>query len=85
MAKTIKIKKGLSINLKGEAPHTVLPAAKGSNVYALVPDFYTGVVPKPAVKIGDSVAKGDAVFYDKRYPEMKFVAPIAGTIKAINR
>ena len=85
MAKTIKIKKGLSINLKGEAPHTVLPAAKGSNVYALVPDFYTGVVPKPAVKVGDSVAKGDAVFYDKRYPEMKFVAPVAGTIKAINR
>ena len=85
MAKTIKIKKGLSINLKGEAPHTVLPAAKGSNVYALVPDFYTGVVPKPAVKVGDSVAKGDAVFYDKCYPEMKFVAPVAGTIKAINR
>lgn len=85
MTKTIKIKKGLSLNLKGEVSRDVLPAAGNSKVYALVPDFYAGVLPKPSVKVGDVVKKGEEVFYDKQYPEIKFVAPIGGTIKAINR
>ena len=42
MAKSIKIRKGLSLNLKGKAPLGYLSAPKPSSTYGLVPDDYVG-------------------------------------------
>ncbi|MFR8913559.1 MAG: NADH:ubiquinone reductase (Na(+)-transporting) subunit A, partial [Parabacteroides distasonis] len=50
MANVIKIKKGLDINLKGKASDVLLNGGK-SDSYAIVPDYYNGIVPKVVAKV----------------------------------
>lgn len=85
MTKTIRIKKGLSINLKGKAPLDNLPALKKSSVYGLVPDDYQGIIPKVLVKVGDVVKAGEPLFCHKKYPEMLFTSPVSGEVTAVER
>lgn len=85
MAKSIKIRKGLSLNLKGKAPLEHLSAPKPSSTYGLVPDDYVGVTPKLLVHVGDKVECGTPLFYDKTFPEIKFTSPVAGEVVAVNR
>ena len=67
MAKVIKLRKGLDINLKGKATkETTTVSCPGE--YALVPDDFYGVKPKVVVKEGDAVKAGDALFVDKLHP-----------------
>ena len=84
MANVIKLKKGLTINLKGRAAQK-LSAAGASKVYGLVPDAFWGMKPKVVVKEGDVVKAGDALFVNKLHPEMKFVSPVAGKVKLVER
>lgn len=84
MANVIKLKKGLTINLKGKAAQEV-SAAKASKVYGLVPDAFWGMKPKVVVKEGDKVKAGDALFVDKLHPEVKFTSPVSGTVKLVER
>ena len=84
MANVIKITKGLNINLKGKAAAQVSDAQM-SKVYGLVPDSFWGMKPKVVVKEGDVVKAGDALFVDKLHPEVKFVSPVAGTVKLVER
>lgn len=84
MAKVIKLRKGLDVNLKGKAAlETAEVACPGE--YALVPDDFVGVKPKVVVKEGDSVQAGDALFVDKLHPEVKFVSPVSGTVSLVER
>ena len=84
MAKVIKLRKGLDINLKGKAAlETVTVECPGE--YALVPDDFTGLKPKVVVKEGDSVKVGDALFVDKLHPEVNFVSPVSGTVSLVER
>lgn len=84
MAKVIKLRKGLDVNLKGKAAlETATVACPGE--YALVPDDFCGVKPKVVVKEGDSVQAGDALFVDKLHPEVKFVSPVSGTVSLVER
>jgi len=84
MARVIKIKKGLNINLKGKPQamkkHTLL-----SLDYTLFPDDFHGFTPKIAVKQGDPVQVGTPVFFDKNRPEIKIVSPVSGEVLAVNR
>lgn len=84
MAKVIKLHKGLDINLKGKATKETA-TVKCPGEYALVPDDFTGVKPKVAVKEGDAVKAGDALFVDKLHPEVKFVSPVSGTVSMVER
>ena len=84
MANVITIKKGLDINLKGKAPETMLNAGKSAS-YAIVPDYYTGILPKVVVRPGDKVKAGSALMVDKNRPEIKFVSPVSGEVAAVNR
>ena len=84
MANVIKLKKGLNIHLAGKAAEEVF-VAKASKVYGLVPDAFVGVKPKVVVKEGDVVKAGDALFVNKLHPEVKFVSPVSGTVKAVER
>ncbi|MCR5851118.1 MAG: Na(+)-translocating NADH-quinone reductase subunit A [Bacteroidaceae bacterium] len=84
MAKVIKLRKGLDINLKGKATReTASVSCPGE--YALVPDDFTGVKPKVVVKEGDAVKAGDALFVDKLHPEVKFVSPVSGIVSLVER
>ena len=84
MANVIKLRKGLDINLKGKANFETIKRIDSSEI-ALVPDSFGGVTPKVIVREGDCVKAGDALFVDKKYPEMKFASPISGTVKAVVR
>lgn len=84
MANVIKIKKGLDINLKGKASEVLLNGGK-SDTYAIVPDFYSGVLPKVVAKVGDKVKAGSVLMIDKNRPEIKFVSPVSGEVTAVNR
>ncbi len=86
MAKVISIKKGLSLNLKGKAPLSMLGnvVARGTT-YAICPDDYVGLVPKLAVQVGDRVEAGSPILYHKASPKLKLTSPVSGEVIAINR
>ena len=85
MPEVIKLRKGLDIKLKGAAPKEEYVEMKAASSYALVPDDFTGVIPKVVVSAGQEVKAGDALFVNKMHPEIKFVSPVAGTVTAVNR
>lgn len=84
MAKVIKLRKGLDVNLKGKATKETA-SVKCPGEYALVPGDFYGVKPKVVVKEGDAVKAGDALFVDKLHPEVKFVSPVSGTVSMVER
>ena len=80
----IKIKKGLDLNLEGAIAGTAMESVACKS-FAVVPDDFTGVVPRLEVKEGDNVAAGDVLYHDKVYPEVKVTSPVAGRVAAIVR
>ena len=84
MSKGIRTRRGATINLNGEA-EKIIKVYENSPLLAIQPDDFFGVTPKLLVKEGASVAKGEAVFFDKNNPKIKFVAPVAGTLQEIQR
>ncbi len=84
MAKVIKLRKGLDVNLKGKAALETI-TVKCPDEFALVPDDFTGLKPKVVVAEGDTVLAGDALFVDKQHPEVKFVSPVSGTVSMVER
>ena len=84
MSKLIKLRKGLDVNLKGKAALETV-SVKCPGEYALVPDDFTGMKPKVVVSEGDTVLAGDALFVDKKHPEVKFVSPVSGTVTLVER
>ncbi len=84
MAEIIRLRKGLDIKLLG-SPEKVINTVKTSETYALCPDDFTGVTPKPVVKEQQNVKAGEALFIDKNHPEVKFVSPVSGEVVAVTR
>lgn len=84
MSETIKIRKGLNINLKGKA-EKVFVKAKPVQTYAVKPSDFPGLTPKLIVKAGDEVKAGTPLFHDKYRPEVKFTSPVSGKVQEINR
>ncbi len=82
--KTFTIRKGLDLNLQGEAK-LVLDKCPLSASYAVKPSDFTGIVPRPVVKEGEHVKAGDALFVDKATEKIKFVSPVSGTVAGIDR
>lgn len=84
MSKTIKIKKGLDICLKGAAQQTVVDATSIED-YAVKPTDFIGMTPKLMVKEGDAVKAGSPLLHDKQNEEVILSSPVSGTVKAIVR
>ncbi len=84
MTRTIKLRKGLDINLSGvsEKKNETL---SGSVLYALNPDDFVGITPKLVVHEGDKVMIGSPLFVNKHFPEECFVSPVSGVVSAIVR
>lgn len=68
----------------GAAEQEVDPA-RNSEVYALQPDDFFGVVPKLAVKEGAEVEAGAPLFFDKQREEVRFVSPVSGEVVEVMR
>jgi Na+-transporting NADH:ubiquinone oxidoreductase subunit A len=84
MSKTIKIRKGLDIALKGEADK-VMSNVDAPSTFAIKPPDFHGLTPKMAVKEGEKVKAGSIIFFDKYREEVKFRSPVAGEISEIVR
>ena len=84
MANIFKLKKGLDINLQGKAAKKRIPI-KAEGEFALVPDEFVGVIPKVVVREGDKVEAGDALFVNKKFPEVGYASPVSGTVTAVIR
>jgi Na+-transporting NADH:ubiquinone oxidoreductase subunit A len=83
MANTIKIKKGLNINLVGEAKKEISDIDAGR--YAIKPTDFIGVFPRLLVKEGDAVNAGTPLFIDKYRENIIFTSPVSGVIEEIKR
>ncbi|NLO03247.1 MAG: Na(+)-translocating NADH-quinone reductase subunit A [Bacteroidales bacterium] len=84
MSEVIKLRRGFNIKLKGEAEYKTEILETPEFVAIKPTDFY-GLTPKLIVKPGDFVKTGDALFFDKYHPEVKFTAPLGGKIHTVKR
>ena len=83
MAEVIKIKQGLDIKLKGKAELTA--NCIDSELFGIQPTDFVGLIPHLLVQEGDTVKVGDALFVDKLDERIRFVSPVSGKVKAIER
>jgi Na+-transporting NADH:ubiquinone oxidoreductase subunit A len=84
MSKDIKIRKGLTIRLKGEADKAISNAIR-SRTFAIRPSDFHLTTPKMVVKEGASFQAGDIIFYSKDNDAIKFASPVSGTLTEIER
>ncbi len=84
MSKTIRIRKGFDIRLKGGAQANTNEAASAA-LYAVKPTDFPGLKPKLEVKIDEQVKAGTPLFIDKSQPDVKFTSPVSGRVVSINR
>ena len=84
MSNDIRIKNGLTINLKGAANNIVKKAPYPKSV-SLNPSNFHLIIPKMVVKVGEKVNVGDVIFYSKKDERIKFCSPVDGIIKEIVR
>lgn len=84
MSKDIKIKKGLNINLVGQAEKTTENAII-SNFYCVRPEDFHSITPKLVAKAGTKIKAGETLFFNKENEDMKFVSPVSGEVIEIQR
>ena len=84
MSKEIRLKKGLNINLLGEADK-VYASVKSTDNYVVKPTDFHALTPKLAVKVGDRVKAGTTLFFDKYNDKVNFSSPVSGEVAAIVR
>ncbi|MBP3737712.1 MAG: Na(+)-translocating NADH-quinone reductase subunit A [Muribaculaceae bacterium] len=82
---TIKLKKGYDLRLKGAIQDHDIANATVSRLYAIVPDDFTGIVPRMDKKVGETVKAGEPLYHDKNFESIKVVAPVSGTVKDVMR
>ena len=78
----ITIKKGHNINISGLASREFSNAPMQKFV-SISPQDFNYIKPKLLVKEGDQVSVGDALFFDKINPEVKWPSIASGTISKI--
>jgi len=83
MVNTIRIKKGLNINLQGEAKKEISLIDAG--YYAIKPTDFIGVFPRLLVKEGDNVKAGTPLFINKYHENIIFTSTVSGVIEEISR
>ncbi|MEN0046801.1 MAG: Na(+)-translocating NADH-quinone reductase subunit A [Bacteroidota bacterium] len=83
--KMVRLSKGHDILLDGSAEGE--PKAIAVKSFAVQPKNFIGMspIPKMIVEVGQKVLAGEELFFDKKRPEIKYVAPVSGEVVAVNR
>lgn len=84
MSNNIELKKGLNIPLEGTAALKTKEVGT-TDIVAVKPTDFRGLVPRLLVKEGDKVLAGSPILADKESPEILFTSPVSGTIDAVIR
>lgn len=84
MSDVIKIKRGVDINLVGEADKEFAPAIQVETV-AIKPSDFNGVRFKLSVKEGDEVKAGSPLLFNKDDEQVKFTSPVSGEVAQVVR
>ncbi|WP_295802007.1 Na(+)-translocating NADH-quinone reductase subunit A [uncultured Microbulbifer sp.] len=79
-----KIRRGLDLPISG-APEQVIHDGQAAKTVAVIGPDYNGMKPTMAVAEGDSVKLGQLLFTDKKTEGVRYTAPAAGRVVAINR
>jgi Na+-transporting NADH:ubiquinone oxidoreductase subunit A len=79
-----KIKRGLDLPISG-SPEQRVEDGPPVRTVALVGADYVGMKPTMDVREGDRVKLGQSLFTDKKNAAVRYTAPAAGTIVAVNR
>jgi Na+-transporting NADH:ubiquinone oxidoreductase subunit A len=82
--RSISLRRGYDIKLPGSAAQQI-SEVPSSNLYAVKPSDFKGLIPKLLVQEGDEVKAGQALFFDKLRPEIKVPSPVSGEIAEIVR
>ena len=80
--KNIVLKKGHDIKMSGVPSNKSFSEIPSLSV-ALMPNQFRGVKPKLTVSEGEKVKIGQALFFDKTKPDVKWASPANGIIKEI--
>ncbi len=80
----IKIRRGLDLPISGAPEQKIADGPRVRSV-AVIGFDYHGMKPTMEVKEGDRVKLGQLLFTDKKTEGIRYTAPAAGTIAAINR
>jgi Na+-transporting NADH:ubiquinone oxidoreductase subunit A len=78
------VKKGLDIPIKG-APQQRVESAPAVAKVAILAHDYPFMKPRMHIQVGDQVKRGQLLFEDRKTDGVRFTAPGAGTVTAINR
>lgn len=81
----IRLKKGYDLNLKGRIVDPAIGEASTSELYAIVPDDFTGLTPRMDKREGERVRAGEPLFHDKTYDQIKVTSPVSGVVKEVRR
>lgn len=80
----INIRRGLDLPISGAPEQTIVDGPQIRSV-AVVGADYHGMKPTMEVQVGDKVKLGQLLFTDKKTEGVRYTAPAAGTVAAINR
>lgn len=80
----IEVKKGLDLPITG-APELRIEDARPVRHVAILGTDYIGMKPTMEVREGDKVKLGQLLFTDKKIDGVRFTAPAAGEVVAVNR
>src|SRR5690606_8170903 len=83
-SRMIKIRRGLDLPISGTPEQTIFDGPKVRSV-AVIGFDYHGMKPTMAVQEGDKVKLGQLLFTDKKTEGIRYTAPAAGRVSAINR
>jgi Na+-transporting NADH:ubiquinone oxidoreductase subunit A len=79
-----RISKGLDLPLAGAPVQRIEPGAEVAHVALLGADSI-GLRPALAVQPGDAVQCGQLLYEDRKNPGVRYTAPAAGLVQAVNR
>ena len=79
------LRQGFDVNLLGEPVNEL--EERHATTYAVQPPDFIGMSPIPKVvpEVGATVQAGDVMFFDKKRPDVKYVAPVSGEVIELNR
>ncbi|MYM62136.1 Na(+)-translocating NADH-quinone reductase subunit A [Pseudomaricurvus sp. HS19] len=80
----INIRRGLDLPISGAPEQTIYDGPRIRSVAVIGADYH-GMKPTMAVQVGDRVKLGQLLFSDKKTEGVRYTAPAAGTVAAINR